>query len=275
MKDLDPSTSVAALLGTKLRKLRTRAGLTQRELGKKVYVSHNRIAQIELGTDPPSEQLIQALEIALDAQGDLMDIWLLMRCSPLPQWVERYVQLESEAVRVCTYTGIVPGMLQTELYAREVLRLGRPATTDLWSERVQARLRRQARLDEREAPVLWSILDETVLRRPVGGPAVMCEQLGHILAMAERPKVYVQVMPLCHVHPAMSGSVELLTLGDGSRVAYLEGHDSGVLVEDSNPVAEYALTYDLLRAQALPVEESLDAIREAMRGYSCELVRSG
>ncbi|MDK1472450.1 helix-turn-helix transcriptional regulator [Streptomyces sp. 549] len=264
-KKLDPGASVAALLGTKVRKLRSRAALTQRDLGTKVFVTHTRIAQIELGTAPPNRRLTESLDLALKAEGDLLDIWDLLDYSPLPQWAERYVRLESEAVEICKSSAVVPGLLQTEGYARAMLNTGRPGCEEVLQARVATRLGRQNVLDRTEAPVLWCIIDESVVRRPVGGREEMRSQLAHLVQAAARPRVVLQVLPFDQgEYAAMDGALTVLTLSDGRRVAYLEGHNSGVLVENQARVSELALTYDLLRAQALPPDRSVAMIREAM-----------
>ncbi|MGW0615144.1 helix-turn-helix domain-containing protein [Streptomyces sp. NPDC002788] len=266
-KELDPSISLPALYGVKLRKLRIRAGFTQRRLGDKIPIAHSRIAQFELGKETPPEDVNARLDAILGADGDLIDLWGHIKRTPIPDWARKFVEYEAKATRMLKYMAqAVPGLLQTEAYARALLRISRPRDTDAEVEElVTARLARQAILERSAPPLLWCILDEAVLRRPVGGRAVMREQLAHVLRMARTPHVVVQVLPFGQgEHPVMGGSLTLLGFERGPDVAYTEGSHSGELVETPEEVAEYALAYDLLQAKALPPDESLAVIRSAM-----------
>lgn len=270
-KELDPSISLPALYGVKLRKLRIRAGFTQRQLGDKIPIAHSHVAQFELGKETPAEDVNAKLDAILGADGDLIDLWGHIKRTPIPDWARKFVEYEAKATRMLKYMAqAVPGLLQTDAYARALLRISRPRDTDAEVEElVTARLERQAILERSAPPLLWCILDEAVLRRPVGGHAVMREQLAHVLRMARTPHVVVQVLPFGQgEHPVMGGSLTLLSFERGSDVAYTESSHSGELVETPEEVAEYALAYDLLQAKALPPDESLALIRSAMEEYS-------
>ncbi|MEU9011378.1 helix-turn-helix transcriptional regulator [Streptomyces sp. NPDC048479] len=274
-KELDPSASLAALYGTKLRKLRVRAGWTQRELGGKVPIAHSRIAQFELGNETPPEDIDRKLDALLGADCDLTDLWGHIKRTPFPDWVRKFVSYESNATAMHKYLAhSVPGLLQTESYARAMLEVGQVysygVAPDL-EEKLTARMQRQTILDGATPPWLWVVLDEAVVHRLVGGRQVMRDQLEHVLAMTERPRITVQVLPYDRgEHPAMGGSVTLLTLSGGSQVVYLEGINSGTLVEAPGEVERYAVAYDLLQANALPPDVSADFIRKVMEDrYPC------
>ncbi|MFJ3699089.1 Scr1 family TA system antitoxin-like transcriptional regulator [Streptomyces sp. NPDC090052] len=270
-KELDPSASLAALYGTKLRKLRTRAGWTQRELGDRIPIAHSRIAQFELGNETPPEDVNRKLDALLGADGDLVDLWIHARRTPFPDWVQTFVTYEAKAIKMLKYMAhAVPGLLQTEAYARALLRISRPRDTDAQIEGlVAARRERQAILGGGAPPLLWCILDESVIRRPVGGRPGMRKQLAHLLHMARTPHVVLQVLPFSQgEHPVMGGSLTLLSFDRGPDVAYTESSHSGELLEAPEEVAEYALAYDLLQAKALPPDESLVVIRSVMEEYS-------
>lgn len=161
---------------------------------------------------------------------------------------------------------MVPGLLQTEDYARAVLSLDALLSgEEQLEERVTARLGRQQRLASPDRPELWVILDEAVLRRPVGGETVMRAQLAQLLKAAEQRHITVQVLPFDHgEHAEMGGSLTVLTLPDGAEVAYKEGADFGQLFEEPSHVKRLAVTYDRLRAVSLPPFMSLDMIRSVM-----------
>ncbi|GED85707.1 hypothetical protein TNCT6_27920 [Streptomyces sp. 6-11-2] len=173
------------------------------------------------------------------------------------------------AVSIREYAAhVVPGLLQTETYARAVLSVGRTLNNqEQLEERITARLERQERLSAPGRPEMWVILDEAVLRRPVGGQTVMREQLERLLEVASESHVTVQVLPFDQgEHDAMGGSLTVLTMPDESEVAYTEGAHYGQLIEDSAEVRSFTLTYDRLRAAALPPLMSLDMIRSVMEG---------
>ncbi|WP_055592903.1 helix-turn-helix domain-containing protein [Streptomyces hirsutus] len=269
-KELDPSASLPALYGVKLRKLRVRAGFTQRGLGDLIPIAHSRIAQFELGKETPPEDVNARLDEILEADGDLVDLWTHIKRTPIPDWARKFVAYEARANAMHKYMAhSVPGLLQTEAYAREVLRHGQPwCTVAEIEENVAARLSRQSLLRKPQPPLLWVVLDESVIRRPVGGPTVMREQLASVLEAAHTPHIEVQVMPFAAgAHSAMGGSLTLLSFDNAPDVAYLEAGHSGELVEDRAMVTRHSHRYDLVHARALPPEASAALIRRAMKEY--------
>jgi transcriptional regulator with XRE-family HTH domain len=269
-KSLDPSASLAALYGAKLRKLRVRAGMTQRQLGDKIPVAHSRIAQFELGNETPPPDVNARLDALLDADGDLVDLWGHIKRTPYPDWARAFMEYEAKSNAMHKYMAhSIPGLLQTEAYAREVLRLGQPWCTEgEIEEKVAARVRRQAILLRADPPLLWVVLDEAVVRRPVGGAAVMRDQLTAVVEASRSPLVEVQVLPFSvGGHSAMGGSLTLLSFENASDVAYLEAGHSGELVEDRAMVARHSYRYDLVHARALSPEASAALIQQAMEDF--------
>ncbi|MFJ3280092.1 helix-turn-helix domain-containing protein [Streptomyces halstedii] len=267
-KKLDPTQSLTALYGSMLRKFRTKAGWTQRELGDRIPIAHSRIAQFELGNETPVPDVAQALDRLLKADGDLLDLWQHVVRTPIPDWARRYVNLEPQASKIRKYMAhTVPGLLQTEAYGRALLGVARPREDSKVEELLAARLARQGILGESGAPVLWTILDEAVLRRRVGSRATMREQMERLLrATGKFQHVVLQVLPFDQgEHTFLNGSATVLSFLDRPDVAYLESSYSGELVEHAPTVAEYALAFDYLQALALPPEESADLIRSAAK----------
>ncbi|MFI5758676.1 Scr1 family TA system antitoxin-like transcriptional regulator [Streptomyces sp. NPDC051569] len=269
-KEVDTASSMAAFYGGRLRRLRQGKGWTQRALGSRVSVEHSRIAQIELAKgSKPTLDLSRALDDALDSDGLLQELWPHVYRETYPDWSRAYMDAEARAVEIWAYMGhAVHGLLQTPDYARAMLRVGRSLKTqEQLEERVSARLARQERLRSCTPPQLWVVLDEAVLLRPVGGVAIMRQQLEHLLKAAQEAHVTIQVLPFSHgEHVAMGGSLNIVTSGDGSTVAYSEGADSGHLIEDPEEVKPYIVSYDHLRAEALPSTTSLDMVRSVMEG---------
>ncbi|MDG9705686.1 helix-turn-helix transcriptional regulator [Streptomyces sp. DH37] len=259
---------MAALFGSRVRRLRTAAGLTQAELGEKAHVVASRITQIERASGArPTLELARALDAALGADNLLVDLWPYVYRETFPDWSRRFMECAERAVAICEYAAhVVPGLLQTEDYARALLSVGRTLNgEEQLEERVAARLGRQGRLWSPGRPELWVILDESVLRRPIGGRAAMRGQLAGLLKAAEEPHITVQVLPFDQgEHGALGGSLTLLTMPDGSETVYTEGADYGQLVEEPAEIRPYKETYDRLRAAALPPLMSLDMIRSAL-----------
>ncbi|MEU6272303.1 helix-turn-helix transcriptional regulator [Streptomyces populi] len=259
---------MAALFGARVRRLRTVAGLTQAELGDRTHVVSTRITQIERASGAkPTRELARALDVALGADDLLVELWPYVYREAFPDWSRKFMEHSERAVAIRQYVAhVVPGLLQTEDYARAVLRVGRTlGSEEQLEERVALRMGRQERLGTPGRPELWVVLDEAVLRRPVGGRAVMRGQTARLLGTATEPHITVQVLPFDQgEHEAMGGSLTVLTMPDGSETAYTEGAHHGRLVEDPDEVRAFTLTYDRLRAAALPPLMSLDMIRSVM-----------
>ncbi|MFF8032660.1 MULTISPECIES: Scr1 family TA system antitoxin-like transcriptional regulator [unclassified Streptomyces] len=259
---------MAALFGTRVRRLRTAAGLTQAELGARVHVVATRITQIERASGAkPTLELARALDAVLGADDLLVELWPYVYRESFPDWSRKFMAYSERAVSIGEYAAhVVPGLLQTEEYARAVLSVGLTLCNETQlEERLSARMGRQGRLTLDDKPTLRVVLDEAVLRRPVGGPTVMREQLARLLDASSERHITVQVLPFEQgEHDAMGGSLTMLTLPDGSDVAYTEGAHYGQLIEDPDEVRSFALTYDRLRAAALPPLMSLNMIRSVM-----------
>ncbi|MFW3474619.1 helix-turn-helix domain-containing protein [Streptomyces microflavus] len=259
---------MAALFGTRVRKLREAAGLTQTEVGARTHVVGSRITQIERATGAkPTLELTRALDRELVADDLLIDLWPYVYREAYPDWSQAFIAYSARAAVIREYSShAVPGLLQTPEYARALLSMGHSLRdAEHLEERVAARLDRQVRLTGPDRPELWIILDEAVLRRPVGGSAVMRGQLEKLLRMAEEPNITVQVLPFDQgAHGALAGSLTVLVLPDGTQVAYTEGAHHGQLTEEPEEVERFVLTYDHLRAMALPPLMSLDLIRSVL-----------
>ncbi|MFF4045748.1 Scr1 family TA system antitoxin-like transcriptional regulator [Streptomyces chartreusis] len=263
---------MAALFGARVRRLRLAAGLTQTELGDKVHVVGTRITQIERASGAkPTLELARALDVALGADDLLVELWPYVYREAFPDWSRRFMECAERAVVIREYAAhVVPGLLQTKQYARAVLSVGLTLSSDeQLEERLTVRMARQERLGSPDRPDLWVVLDEAVLRRPIGGCDVMRAQLELLLYVAAEHDITVQVLPFDQgEHDAMGGSLTVLTLPDGSEVAYTEGAHYGQLIEEPAEVNRFTVTYDRLRANALPPLMSLDMIRSAMEGYN-------
>jgi transcriptional regulator with XRE-family HTH domain len=260
---LDPTSSVLAFFGAELRRLREAQGLDQKQLGEIIYCTGSLICQIERAQKAPTLDFTQRADAALHAEGALLRLWELVRKSALPKWFRQYAALEEQAVSISSFqTQVVDGLLQTEKYARAVLGA---VHKDKLDARVTTRMERQRILARPQPPLMWVILHEAVLHIPVGGRAVMREQLAHLLSFRNSDHVKIQTLPFSvGVHAGLPGSFYVLRFKDHPDLGYTEGYNSAHPTIDSEEVTELFLRYDLLRASALSVEDSADLIARVM-----------
>ena len=273
-RDEENGSSPRRVFGGMLKYYRARAGLSQEQLGSRVYLSSDMIGKIEKGDRAPTDQFITACEAIpeLEANGALRELreqlrdYLQQRA--YPGWFADWPRKEAQAATLRSFQPlVVPGLLQTEDYARAVLRTRVGDTDAEVEEMVAARLDRQAILDRDKPPTLWVILDEGVLRRPVGGPAVMGEQLRHLAKAAQRPSIVLQVIPAATgAHQGLNGGAFVIAdfaEDDGPAVGYVDTAVAGQIVESADGIRSLAATWDTLKSEALPRGASLALVEEA------------
>jgi transcriptional regulator with XRE-family HTH domain len=263
-RELDPGASPLAFFGAELRRQRVAASLSQDELGRVIMFSGALVGRIEMAERMPSRDFADRCDEALNAGGFFGRFRELVKREAFPTWFGPFVEYEEKASKIHNWDNrLVPGLLQTEDYARAVMRAGRPREAPETIERdVAARMDRQAILARQNPPLLWCVIDEAVLRRPVGGAAAMREQIKHLVAVADSVNVVLQVLPLAITeHPGADGSLTILEPTAGPPVAYAEGWRNERLVESATEVADAVMTFDLIRAAALSRGASLDLVR--------------
>lgn len=266
-RELKPDRSARDFYGSEVRRFRTEAGLSLAQLAEIVNYSKTHLGNIETADRMVPPDLPAKLDAAFGTDGYFVRLYPLARREAHPDKYRRFMEVEAQATAMLKYAAqSVPGLMQTESYAHAILRAGHPDVTDEeLDEKVAARMSRQELLSSDSAPHLWVVLDEGVLRRPVGGPLVMHEQMAALLQMVDTATTKIQVLPFAHgEHSQMGGSLTVFTLPDRSSVAYLEGSSFGQLVEDAALVDAHQRAYDLLRACALSPRDSAAFIRSAM-----------
>ncbi len=265
--DTPEVVSPAAFLGREVKRMREAKGWFQVKLAKEARMSPSRVGQIENATIPATLDNARDLDAALQTDGLLERLMELVdHPLALPDWLLMFAIYERKAVAISEYAPmLVPGLLQTETYAREVINSAMPPLPPHERERrIRGRMERQKLLNRRKPPALWFIIEQQALERPVGGPLTMADQLGHLAELAEHPAVNLQVLPTsAGAHPALGGSLTILAMPDGPSVAYLEGSSIGQLFTNTTQVARYGLVYDHLQAHALTPRESVAMIRLA------------
>lgn len=267
----DGRTTPRALLGRRLRRLREQAGLSLRGLADKLGYPHTYISRVERGEQLPSEALAQAFDVYFTADGLFVELLGLARDALIADYSREFVAKEADAIRIQVFTSsVIPGLLQTDDFARESFTVGLPVeSTGELEDRVAARIKRQRRLLEEQPPMYWAVIDEAALKRPAPDKKIMRAELEHLLAMAEKPHVTVQVLPFEEgLHPMMGGSLTLLTLKNGATIALVESFDTGEAVESPQRVTGLVQWFDVVRSKALPEHKSLGLIRRYLREYA-------
>ncbi|WP_405711539.1 helix-turn-helix transcriptional regulator [Streptomyces xanthophaeus] len=269
-KKLDPSSSPRALLGAELRVARERAGMSQAELGEPLFVSGSFIGQLEAGTRRMHLDFARQIDEILDTGGFFVRNCGAAAKSKYPDHFAAAAEAEALATVIREYAPlIIPGLLQTEAYAREVCRAYQPtATEETIDELVTNRLDRAALLSDPTTPLFWCVLDEAVLRRGGDNPAVLAEALRHIATLIRSRRIIVQVLPFsAGFHAGLAGTLKLMSFNDAPPLSYVDGLGMGQLFDDPATVAQHTLTYDLLTANALSPRKSLALIESVAEEY--------
>jgi len=268
-------------LGALLRAMRTEAGMTVEQVAEALLVSPSKVSRLETGQRGASPRDIRdlsalygvtdaALRDHLDAlakEGKEQAWW-----QPYDLPYATYVGLEAEATTISDFeSGVIPGLLQTPDYARAVHEANMPRLSPAVIERrIEARRTRQAILTrDDEPPTLRAIADEAVLHRVVGGPAVMADQLDHVIQACDRPNVTVQVIPYtAGAHPALDSTFILLTFASPvPGVVYVDGLVGQVYLERPQDVERYTQIFDRLLTFALDERASMDLMAKLSTAY--------
>ncbi|MGW4836285.1 helix-turn-helix domain-containing protein [Streptomyces globisporus] len=264
------------LVGAQLRHFRKLAGLTQAALAEQAGVGEDTIASIEQGRRALQLDLAIQLDELLDTKGVLrVAVERIPRKERYQALVKDFVQYEQDAVSLISYESqLIPGLLQTEAYARFIFDCNYPPLEDDEIEkRVADRLGRQKILERKPRPILHFILEESILHTELGDPDVMREQLLHLRRCMDLPFVTIQIMPRnTRRHAGLAGPLVLLETPDHDQLVYVDGQLRGELYDEPADVSALMQRYGMLRSQALTVEGStrlLDALLDALLGETC------
>jgi hypothetical protein len=278
-------TVLRMLLGLQLRRLRESRGVSREAAGWEIRASESKISRMELGrvgfkerdvadlltlygvTDPAERESLLALARDANNPG-----WWHRYGDVFPAWFQSYLGLEAAASIIRTYeVQFVPGLLQTRDYARGVILLGHGgAATDEIDRRVDLRLSRQHVLTRSDAPRLWVVIDEAVLRRPIGGPEVMRDQILALIGATKLPNVRIQVVPFeVGGHAAAGGNFTLLRFADQELpdLVYLEQLTSALYLDKREDVDVYITAMERLCVEAEPPDRTPDILHRALAAY--------
>jgi transcriptional regulator with XRE-family HTH domain len=271
-------TVLRIALGSRLRQLREGCGISREAAGDAIRGSHAKISRLELGrtgfkerdlhdlltlygvVDPAERETYFELARRANDPG-----WWQHYSDLLPAWFETYIGLEQAAATIRTYEAqFVPGLLQTADYARAVIQLG---NTDETERRVAIRMRRQRILYRVAAPTLWAVIDESALRRPVGGVEVLQEQIEHLLTMADRPSIRIQVLPYsAGGHSAAGGPFSILRFPEPelADIVYTEQLTSSLYFDKPRDVELYMSVMNRISVEALSPVDSIRFLRDLL-----------
>ena len=271
------------LLGSQLRRLREAKGITREDAGYTIRASESKISRMELGRVSFKERDVTDLLslYGVDDETERAALVTLVReanqagwwhsfSDAMPNWFQTYVGLEEAAALIRTYqVQFIPGLLQTEDYARSIMLLNRPHTDPGELERrINVRMRRQKLVAEGDGPRLWAVVDEAALRRPVGGPAVMKAQIQRPIDAADMPNIVVQVMPFRFGgHAAESGAFTILRFPeqDLPDVVYLEQLTSALYLDKRDDVDQYVQVMERLSVDSLTPESSVELLSSLLK----------
>jgi transcriptional regulator with XRE-family HTH domain len=265
----DPYSNPLAFFASEMTRLRTKVGITQEDLAEAAGFAPSTIAAVETRRLMPSEEFAKHIDTPLRADGHFVRMQELVERTCVLPWFRDLVKTEQEAAGIQTYeTYVVPGLLQTEDYARHAVSATRPRLSDDDVQRaVTLRMTRQGNLDREDPPRLWAVIDESVLHREVGGKGVMRAQCDRLLAMGERPHIAIQVMPNSKgAACAYGNNFVILTFDSVNKrprapMVYLEEMRTARYIREQDEVSAYTTVFDYLRSSALDDLQSADLIR--------------
>ncbi|WP_411143348.1 helix-turn-helix domain-containing protein [Streptomyces sp. x-80] len=252
------------LLARELCRLRRVAGLSLAKLAEGTNYDRTYLNRLETGDRISKLPVMEALDRVYGTEGLLAGLWKLARQDAFKDTYQLFMQHEAKAVIMHKYVMNIPGLLQTEAYARTVMSSSpAPIGPERLEELVAIRLGRQEMLRRDPPPSFRFLLDESALRRPTPDRKIWHDQLVRLLDASEERNITIQVLPFtAGDHDLLGGSLTLLWKADGSTVAYLEGNKSGGLVEDPEKIARHRMSYEYVRDLALSPLDSAAFIQQ-------------
>ncbi|MBQ1048278.1 helix-turn-helix transcriptional regulator [Micromonospora sp. C51] len=262
--------TTADLIRSQLRRLRVAAGHTQEEFGRLVHYSASMVSAVETGTRPYDRQLLARADEVLTSGGLLASLLRIAEREGQPSWFLPWLDAERQArqLRVFQPT-LVPALLQTEGYARAVIRCDDLLSDEEVEQRVAARLDRQAILTQPDPPQLIAVVDEAILhRRDQRLQALMAHQIEHLIASAERPNISVHVVPLSvGLHVGLYGSFSLARNVDGGWVASQETQLTASPTDNEASLATLLARWETVRNEALSRQQSIELLNEMVKSW--------
>ncbi|WP_411079989.1 helix-turn-helix domain-containing protein [Streptomyces sp. cmx-18-6] len=274
VKELNPESSPSAAYGARIRELREARGWKQEELGVRMRYSGTHVSAVETGRKMPTLRFSRRADRAFNLVGSTESFereWGEIRNGNLLEGFPEFLGLEKRASEIRLYeVGVIPGLLQTPEYAT-VLAESRAKRTGITPEQAQELItvvaERQAALIRSNPPLVFALLDESCLRRPVGSPALMRAQFDRLLEFADQPNTVLQVIPFTMgEHRPFSLPLYILTMPDRAVMSYAESAQQGYLERESTVVLPLLTAYHQMQAAAPSQAASVDIIWQLRKG---------
>ncbi|GAB3109032.1 helix-turn-helix transcriptional regulator [Streptomyces calidiresistens] len=267
----DSPPTTAGLIPQQLKNLRRTLDLSQRALSARIRYAPSHIADVERGRRLPSEDMARALDELFAPPLPFTSLLATAQSELVADYGRMIVQRENDAVRIQAFTSsVIPGLLQTEEYARELLSKGLPRESpESIAARVEARMARKKIFDREDPPLYRVVMDECALMRRLATNTAMCKQFRFLLDIAAHSHVTIQILPVARgIHAMQGGSLTVLSLHDGSTVATVESFKSGDPTDSPSRVSELLETLDTAKVDALTPADSLTVIQRYLE--ECE-----
>lgn len=261
----------ADLIRAQLRRMRTAAGLSQEEFGKLVHYSGSMISAVELGQRPLDRLFLARADEVLNSGGLLIALYKMMERERQPSWFRPWLDAERTARQLrCFHPTLIPGLLQTENYARAVIRCDDLLSDEEVEKRVAARMDRKAILAQPDPPQLIAVIDEAALhRRGESFRGLMIQQIEHLLTCAERPNISIHIIPLTvGVHVGLAGPFTLARGADGGWIAGMENQLTVESEDGDANVGALLARWETIRNEALPRGQSIELLKEVVTSWT-------
>ncbi|MGW0435890.1 helix-turn-helix domain-containing protein [Micromonospora sp. NPDC003197] len=263
--------SALEFLADELRRARIKRNMSQEELARRINYSASLVSMVEIARRTPSQDFIRRVDEVLETDGLLGRMLTLVSLESGPAWFRPWVAVEQEASCYWWFEiSVLPGLLQTEEYARAVLSSGGLRSPDEVEQLVAGRMQRQQVLHRDRPPQLVAVLDESILRRGVAGRAeVMRDQLDHLVALGNQPHIHLHVVPAeVGVYAGLAGPFIVAGYDDGTWVAHVDNPVRAHVLDVSEEIARLHRRWESVRGEALSRRQSLTLIEEVAKTWS-------
>jgi transcriptional regulator with XRE-family HTH domain len=258
-------TSALEAFATQLRAWRKKNGWSQVDLAARLIYSDALVSAIETMTKTPTLDFAKRCDDVFDAPGTFIALHALLSREAWPSYFAPVIDFENQAVRIHEWElRAIPGLFQTEDYARSVITAGNPRIAQVELDRkLNARLDRQRIFEREKPPMYWTVLGEGALRQVIGSPAIMVAQLDRITEAGRSCDIVIQILPFtAYDHPGIDGPIKVFDLPDATSVAYMECNGGGMITEDPEAVADQMTRLNMIRAAALPPRDSMALLQQ-------------
>ncbi|GII82605.1 transcriptional regulator [Sphaerisporangium siamense] len=266
MKETGSTESPRAFFAAELRRYREAARLSQRALASRIGFSESLVAMVETLRRPPTDDFAKACDRALALDGVMSRLYVAMAWDKAVEHLRPWLEEEEDAESLRSWEPtLIPGLLQTEAYARAMFSTAPAITPEEVEDRLVNRMRRQSILHKYKPPMVTFLMDEAVIRRRVGSADIMHEQMKLLLEMAERPNVTIQIVPYdTGEHCGLAGGFIIAERNGAAYAAYTDAQPNGRTIQHRQIIAELSARYDTIRAEVLPFRQSLRLIEEVV-----------